>query len=53
LIKRCYRSPLPDDEPPFDSADLENYDNDEEVSIAIMSKAEFAMLLKYNMQTMD
>jgi hypothetical protein len=41
-----------DDEPPFDSADFENYDNDEEVCIAIMSKAGFAQLLKYNLQTM-
>jgi hypothetical protein len=41
-----------DDEPPFDSADLENYDNDEEMEITIMSKAEFAMLMKDNLHTM-
>jgi hypothetical protein len=41
-----------DAEPPFDSADFENYDNDSEVLIAIMTKTDFAVMLQYNMQTM-
>jgi hypothetical protein len=41
-----------EDEPPFDSADFENYDNDEEVCISVMTKEDFAVMLQYNMQTM-
>jgi hypothetical protein len=41
-----------DDEPPFDSADFENYDNDSEVLISVMTKTEFAMLMYNNLQTM-
>jgi hypothetical protein len=41
-----------EDEPPFDSADLENYDNDEEVCITVMTKEEFAVMLQSNMQKM-
>jgi Rad3-related DNA helicase len=41
-----------EDEPPFDSADFENYDNDEEVCIAVMTKEDFAVMLQSNMQIM-
>jgi hypothetical protein len=41
-----------DKQPPFDSADFKNYDSDEEVRIAIMTKTEFALMMQYQMQTM-
>jgi hypothetical protein len=39
-----------DDKPPYDPADLENYDNDEEVLIEVMTKTEFAVMMQFNLQ---
>jgi hypothetical protein len=39
-----------DAEPPFDSADFKNYDNDEEVLIAVMTNSEFGMMMQHTMQ---
>jgi hypothetical protein len=39
-----------EDDPPFDSADCHNYDNDEETRIAVMTKTEFAEMMKSRLQ---
>jgi hypothetical protein len=39
-----------DDEPPFDSADCQNYDNDEETRLEVMTKTEFAEMMQSRLQ---
>jgi hypothetical protein len=41
-----------DDEPPFDSADCQNYDNDEETIIEVMTKSEFDEKMQSKLQKM-
>jgi hypothetical protein len=41
-----------EDEPPFDSADCQNYDNDEETRIEVMTKSEFAEKMQSKLQKM-
>jgi hypothetical protein len=41
-----------EDEPPFDSADCQNYDNDEETRIEVMTKSKFAEKMQSKLQKM-
>jgi hypothetical protein len=40
------------DEPPFDSADCHNYDNDEETNIDVMTKSDFAEMMQSRLEIM-
>jgi hypothetical protein len=41
-----------DDEPPFDSADCQNFDNDEEARIEVMTRNEFSEMMQSKLQKM-